>query len=148
MKLYLLLRTLHLLSIRRRITSERFVIPAPRRPRMSIDRFVANQCRGARATLLWRMATAGVLCSAGVSLPALAEVAGADADLADSASSTGGTLEEVTVTAERLELLGSASTASEGVVAAQELQLAPQYRPGQLLETRPRPDRDVAQRRR
>jgi oxalate decarboxylase/phosphoglucose isomerase-like protein (cupin superfamily) len=36
-----------------------------------------------------------------------------------------------------LELLGTASTASEGVVDDQELQLAPQYRPGQLLETVP-----------
>ena len=48
-----------------------------------------------------------------------------------------GSLQEVTVTAQRLELLGTASTASEGVVADQELQLTPQYRPGQLLETVP-----------
>jgi len=48
-----------------------------------------------------------------------------------------GTLNEITVTAQRLELLGTASTASEGVVDDQELQLAPQYRPGQLLETVP-----------
>jgi hypothetical protein len=48
-----------------------------------------------------------------------------------------GTLQEITVTAQRLELLGIASTASEGVVDDQELQLAPQYRPGQLLETVP-----------
>ncbi|HEY3729992.1 MAG TPA: hypothetical protein VGL28_01895 [Steroidobacteraceae bacterium] len=47
------------------------------------------------------------------------------------------TLSEVTVSAERLELLGQAATASEGVVADQELQLAPAYRPGQLLETVP-----------
>jgi len=46
-------------------------------------------------------------------------------------------LETVTVTAERLKLLGTASTASEGVVLDQELQLAPIYRPGQLLETVP-----------
>jgi outer membrane receptor protein involved in Fe transport len=44
---------------------------------------------------------------------------------------------EITVTAERLGLLGTASTASEGVVGDQELQLAPVYRPGQLLETVP-----------
>ena len=48
-----------------------------------------------------------------------------------------GTLQEITVTAQRLELLGNASTASEGVVEDQELQLAPRYRPGQLLETVP-----------
>jgi len=46
-------------------------------------------------------------------------------------------LAQITVTAQRLDLLGAASTASEGVVADQELQLTPQYRPGQLLETVP-----------
>jgi outer membrane receptor protein involved in Fe transport len=46
-------------------------------------------------------------------------------------------LAEVTVTAQRLELMGTASTASEGVVADQEIQLTPAYRPGQLLETVP-----------
>jgi outer membrane receptor protein involved in Fe transport len=49
----------------------------------------------------------------------------------------GSGLQEITVTVERLGLLGTASTASEGVVADQELQLTPQYRPGQLLETVP-----------
>jgi hypothetical protein len=56
-----------------------------------------------------------------------------DSNVADASTP----LEEVTVTAQRLELLGTASTASEGVVADQELQLSPQYRPGQLLETVP-----------
>jgi hypothetical protein len=46
-------------------------------------------------------------------------------------------LQEVTVTAQRLELLGTASTASEGVVSDSEMQLTPAYRPGQLLETVP-----------
>jgi outer membrane receptor protein involved in Fe transport len=46
-------------------------------------------------------------------------------------------LAEVTVTAQRVELLGIASTASEGVVTDEELQLAPTYRAGQLLETVP-----------
>ena len=46
-------------------------------------------------------------------------------------------LEEITVTSNRLSLLGTASTASEGVVGDEELQLAPAYRPGQLLETVP-----------
>ena len=50
---------------------------------------------------------------------------------------TAADLAEITITAERLELLGSASTASEGVAADQELQLTPAYRPGQLLETVP-----------
>jgi outer membrane receptor protein involved in Fe transport len=46
-------------------------------------------------------------------------------------------LAEITVTSERLGLLGTASSASEGIVADQELQLLPVYRPGQLLETVP-----------
>src|SRR6202451_3151732 len=46
-------------------------------------------------------------------------------------------LAEITVTSERMDLLGAVSTASEGVVADEELQLAPVYRPGQLLETVP-----------
>ena len=46
-------------------------------------------------------------------------------------------LETITVTAERLSLIGSATTASEGVVVNDELALTPAYRPGQLLETVP-----------
>src|SRR6202522_3441261 len=55
----------------------------------------------------------------------------------EAANSAPGSLQEITVTAQRLDLLGIASSASEGVVDDQELQLAPQYRPGQLLETVP-----------
>ena len=55
----------------------------------------------------------------------------------DTATSQPASLQEITVTAQRLELLGTAETASEGVIDDQELQLAPQYRPGQLLETVP-----------
>ncbi len=55
----------------------------------------------------------------------------------DARSSVAAPLQEITVTAKRLELLGTASTASEGVVETEELQLTPQYRPGQLLETVP-----------
>jgi outer membrane receptor protein involved in Fe transport len=46
-------------------------------------------------------------------------------------------LQEVVVTAERLRLIGTVTTASEGVVVNAELALAPAYRPGQLLETVP-----------
>jgi outer membrane receptor protein involved in Fe transport len=53
------------------------------------------------------------------------------------APSSADSLQEITVSAQRLELLGTASTASEGVVDDQELQLAPDFRPGQLLETVP-----------
>ena len=48
-----------------------------------------------------------------------------------------GGIETVTVTAERSQLLGIAATSSQGIVTADELQLAPAYRPGQLLETVP-----------
>jgi outer membrane receptor protein involved in Fe transport len=46
-------------------------------------------------------------------------------------------IEAIVVTAQRRKLLGTAATASEGVVDQQELQLTPEYRPGQLLETVP-----------
>ncbi|MHB8477439.1 MAG: TonB-dependent receptor [Steroidobacteraceae bacterium] len=46
-------------------------------------------------------------------------------------------VDEVVVVAERLRLIGSATTASEGVVVNDELALTPAYRPGQLLETVP-----------
>src|SRR5579859_543782 len=52
-------------------------------------------------------------------------------------SSDTGSLQDIVVTAERLELIGIARTASEGVVVDTELTLAPAYRPGQLLETVP-----------
>jgi outer membrane receptor protein involved in Fe transport len=45
--------------------------------------------------------------------------------------------EQVTVTAERTQLLGIATTSSQGEVVQQELQLTPAYRAGQLLETVP-----------
>jgi hypothetical protein len=56
-----------------------------------------------------------------------------DTQLAAATSS----LEQVTVTAKRIELLGTADTASVGVVTDDEIQLTPTYRPGQLLETVP-----------
>jgi outer membrane receptor protein involved in Fe transport len=79
----------------------------------------------------------GVACSA-----AQADSPSVAADAAASASASGvdaaaADLQEITVSAKRLGLLGTAATASEGVVDDQELQLAPQYRPGQLLETVP-----------
>jgi hypothetical protein len=64
-----------------------------------------------------------------------------DADMnsgaARTTNSASAPLQEITVTAERLGLLGTASTASEGVVADEELRLTPVYRPGQMLETVP-----------
>jgi outer membrane receptor protein involved in Fe transport len=85
----------------------------------------ADAQRAIAGTLL-----AGFACSAAHADPATTS---SPADSNDSSSE----LQEITVSAKRLELLGTASTASEGVVDTQELQLTPQYRPGQLLETVP-----------
>jgi outer membrane receptor protein involved in Fe transport len=52
-------------------------------------------------------------------------------------SGTTDNLEEVVVTAARRELIGTTSTASEGIVVNDELALTPAFRPGQLLETVP-----------
>jgi outer membrane receptor protein involved in Fe transport len=46
-------------------------------------------------------------------------------------------LEQIVVTSARLNLIGTASTASEGIVVNDELTLTPAYRPGQVLETVP-----------
>jgi len=46
-------------------------------------------------------------------------------------------IEEIQVTAERLGLMGSATTASEGIIVNDELALTPAFRVGQLLETVP-----------
>jgi outer membrane receptor protein involved in Fe transport len=48
-----------------------------------------------------------------------------------------GDLSEVTVISSRLNLLGTATTASQGSVTEQELDLRPAYRVGQLLESVP-----------
>jgi hypothetical protein len=53
------------------------------------------------------------------------------------AADTEGTVAEVVVTAARRELIGTSSTASEGIVVNDELALTPAFRPGQLLETVP-----------
>ena len=46
-------------------------------------------------------------------------------------------LQAVTVTAERLSLMGTATTASQGVIVNEEITLTPAFRPGQVLETVP-----------
>jgi len=53
------------------------------------------------------------------------------------APDNGQPMPEVTVTAPREDLLGTASTASQGVISDQQIQLTPAYRPGQILETVP-----------
>ena len=85
-------------------------------------------------------AIASTLMMCGAASPAHADQAVAadmGANAAATTDSASWSLQEITVTAQRLELLGTASTASEGVISDQELQLTPQYRPGQLLETVP-----------
>ena len=84
----------------------------------------------ARAGMLWTIGVASLL----TSVIARAEQA---SDPQQALTPVAMALSEVTITAERLDLLGSATSASEGVVADQELQLTPAYRPGQLLETVP-----------
>jgi outer membrane cobalamin receptor len=74
---------------------------------------------------------AGALLAVGACPRAIAEQAVA-APAAD-----GDTLQEVTVTASRVDLLGTATTASQGSVTEQELDLRPAYRVGQLLESVP-----------
>ena len=85
---------------------------------------------------LWvtQCAIAGTLLTGVMSFAAQAET---DLTPDMDTSGTGSSLAEITVTAARIELIGKASTASEGLVADQEIQLAPTYRPGQLLETVP-----------
>ena len=46
-------------------------------------------------------------------------------------------LQDITVTAKRLSLMGTASTASQGVIVNEEIALTPAFRPGQVLETVP-----------
>jgi len=56
---------------------------------------------------------------------------------ADDAAEASSNLSEVTITASRLNLLGTTDTASQGSVTQEELDLRPAYRVGQLLETVP-----------
>jgi outer membrane receptor protein involved in Fe transport len=87
----------------------------------------------ARLSATRRAGVAAALC-----LPGVAFAAQATDSTGDSTSQLSVLpLAEVTVTAGRLDLIGTATTASEGVVEDDELQESPIYRPGQLLETVP-----------
>ena len=81
-----------------------------------------------KSSLFWIVGSLAVSVLAGIAMPA-------DADVASTADTN--TLAEVIVTAARRELIGTTSTASEGVVVNDELALTPAFRPGQLLETVP-----------
>lgn len=99
---------------------------------MRINRCGRGKARRARTRWLWGVGTVGALCNLGVPAVVRADTP-ANAPPAD----TSQTLEEITISAKRLELLGTAPSASVGVISDQEIQLAPVYRPGQLLETVP-----------
>lgn len=95
---------------------------------------------GARLCLLGVIGLLGVMPAlgqnAGAGAPAVPPV-GDQANPAAVPTPAYQPLEEVVVTAARLNLIGTASTASQGVVVNEELTLTPAYRPGQVLETVP-----------
>src|SRR5579872_4703879 len=64
-------------------------------------------------------------------------VAYANTGAGEEATEAPGDLTEVTITSSRAKLLGTATTASQGSVTEQELDLRPAYRVGQLLESVP-----------
>jgi outer membrane receptor protein involved in Fe transport len=95
-------------------------------------------------SLGWQPAWAGkrlpalavAVAAAALAAPAAgANGAGASPAVASPVSKTA--IEQILVTASRLNLLGRASTASQGSITRKELQLRPVYRVGQLLETVP-----------
>ena len=75
--------------------------------------------------------------AAQTSPPSHAPAAGASAAGAPAPPGGVDVVSQVVVTASRLNLIGSAETASQGSVTQQELDLRPVYRVGQLLETTP-----------
>jgi outer membrane receptor protein involved in Fe transport len=93
-------------------------------------------------TILWRLAwlATSLLCliipppalaADSVTTGATAEPSGAEAPTIDV------TLPPIEVVRSRIDLLGSAATASQGTVTQQELDLRPNFRVGQLLESVP-----------
>ena len=69
--------------------------------------------------------------------PAAASSAAPGRPVSASAPGAGAPVAEVVVTGSRLNLLGTADTASQGSVTREELELRPVYRVGQLYETVP-----------
>ena len=95
---------------------------------MPIGRFTRGAVRPARAILVCAFSAVSAFCGSGANGAPMA-----DTQLAAASP----LLDLITVTAKRIELLGTAETASVGLVTDEEIQLAPAYRPGQLLETVP-----------
>jgi outer membrane receptor protein involved in Fe transport len=93
---------------------------------------------GGRLCLL---ALIGILGSSAALAQQAGEVPAVDTDAtttpAAASTDTSNQLEEIVVRAERRGLIGTATTASQGVIVNDELALTPAYRPGQLLETVP-----------
>src|SRR5579862_4302084 len=87
---------------------------------------------------LWSAVLLGMIAAA-MTAHASSESGGDAATGSDSAAAdaTPGDLSEVVITSSRLNLLGTATTASQGSVTEQELDLRPAYRVGQLLESVP-----------
>ena len=83
----------------------------------------------------WRFCRIALLCGIG----AVSAFSGAEASAEPETELAAAMplIDQITVTAKRIELLGLAETASVGVVADEEIQLTPAYRPGQFLETVP-----------
>lgn len=86
--------------------------------------------RAVHAALLLACGTAGPVLAQDASQPTAPPSAATSAD-------TEGQLNEVTVTAQRLQLIGQSTTASQGVVTGIEVNLVPAFRPAQVLETVP-----------
>jgi outer membrane receptor protein involved in Fe transport len=78
--------------------------------------------------------TAGMVAVAGLAAAMAAVSAQAEAAAPKDAPKS---VSEVVVTASRTDLLGSADSASQGVITREEVQLRPVFRVGQLLETVP-----------
>jgi len=96
-----------------------------------------SKSRRARASVRFFVSAAAVVIATVAAQAAYADsVLGSDSPHAPAVTSPGN-LSEVVVTTSRVNLLGSATTASQGSVTEQELDLRPAYRVGQLLESVP-----------
>jgi outer membrane receptor protein involved in Fe transport len=87
----------------------------------------------AAISMVWALAPVGELGRAHAAAGAAASAGAPDSSVQDADQ----VVQEVVVRAERLGLIGTATTSSQGVVVDEELALTPAYRPGQLLETVP-----------
>jgi outer membrane receptor protein involved in Fe transport len=96
--------------------------------RVPIDRFIRRAIRPGRAIFMCAIGVVSAFCNSWASAEPTP-----DTQLAAATP----LLDQITVTAKRIQLLGTADTASVGVVTDEEIQLTPTYRPGQLLETVP-----------